>query len=316
MNTALQADTPIDTSALLDEFSGELLFAENRSRATCQTYLLSIKAFLAYIGENHIVLQDVSVKTILYFSSWRTAGGTSEVTLSKDLAALRSFGSLLVRKHIWAENFAKEVGKPKLTRSLPFVLDITQVDTLLEAIDTTKPLGVRDRALYELIYSCGLRISEAASLLTANVNFPEKLILVRGKGDKERLIPFGKVADTWLKKWLFETRAAVVKGRVVKELFVNAQGKPLSRKGIWKNFKALQAKCGIEGKVHTLRHSFATHLLAGGADLRSVQELLGHSDLSTTQIYTHLEDSYLQDCHRDFFPGHKNESKNTDGGNI
>ena len=314
MNTPLASDSVVDSGALLDEFSGELLFAENRSRATCETYLLSLKAFLSYLAETHTALQDVSVKTILYFSSWRTAAGTSEATLSKDLSALRSFGTLLVRKRIWAENFAKEVAKPKLTRSLPAVLDVSQVDTLLSAIDTTKPLGVRDRALYELIYSCGLRISEAASLLTANVNFPEKLILVRGKGDKERLIPFGKVADFWLKKWLFEARAAFVKGRVVQQLFVNAQGNPISRKGIWKNFKALEAKCGIEGKVHTLRHSFATHLLAGGADLRSVQELLGHADLSTTQIYTHLEDSYLQDCHRDFFPGHKTQTIN--GGNT
>ena len=316
MNTALQADTRADTDALLDEFSGELLFAENRSHATCETYLLSIKAFLAYLEEKGIALKDVSVKTLLYFSSWRVSGGASEATLSKDLSALRSFGSLLVREHIWAENFAKEMGKPKLSRSLPMVLDVSQVDSLLAAIDTTKPLGVRDRALYELIYSCGLRISEAASLLTSNVNFSERLILVRGKGDKERLIPFGKDAETWLKRWLFEARSAFVKGRVIPEIFVNAQGKPLSRKGIWKNFKSLEAKCGIEGKVHTLRHSFATHLLSGGADLRSVQELLGHSDLSTTQIYTHLEDSYLQQCHRDFFPGHKSESENTDGGNI
>ena len=314
MSTPLACSTPIDTDALLDEFSGELLFAENRSHATCETYLLSIKVFLSYLDENHIALQDVSVKTLLYFASWRTSCGSTESTLAKDLSALRSFGALLSKKHIWAENYAKEMAKPKLTRPLPLVLDISQVDELLAAIDTSKPLGVRDRALYELIYSCGLRVSEAASLLTANVNFPEKLILVHGKGDKERLIPFGKDADFWLKKWLFEARAALVKGRVVQQLFVNAQGNPLSRKGIWKNFKALEAKCGIEGKVHTLRHSFATHLLAGGADLRSVQELLGHSDLSTTQIYTHLEDSYLQECHRDFFPGHKTQT--TNGGNT
>lgn len=161
--------------------------------------------------------------------------------------------------------------------------------------------------MYEVIYSCGLRISEACSLLIANVHFDENLILVRGKGNKERLVPFGEDAAFWLKKWIFEIRPGFVGSRIIPEVFVNSKGNPISRKGIWKNFKTMGKKTGIEAKVHTLRHSFATHLLSGGADLRSVQELLGHSDLSTTQIYTHIDDSRLEESHRDFFPGHKTE---------
>ena len=143
----------------------------------------------------------------------------------------------------------------------------------------------------------------------ANLHFDEKVIIVRGKGDKERLVPFGDVAKEWLLKWVTLVRPGLVGNSQVPQVFVNARGKALSRKGIWKNFQALEAKSGVEAKVHTLRHSFATHLLAGGADLRSVQELLGHSDLATTQIYTHVEDAQLQQYHKGYFPGHKNENK-------
>ncbi len=293
---------------LLQEFYSDLILVGKHGKLTAETYLISVEEFLNYIEQQKIKLEDVKTQTILYFASYRKTNGTQEITIAKDLSALRLFGSFLVRKNIWLENYAHEIDKPKTIRTLPKVLEVDQVDTLLANIDTKKPLGIRDRALYELIYSSGLRISEACSLLISNIHFDEKLILVNGKGNKERFIPFGQVASDWLKKWIFEVRPAFVGSRVVPQVFVNAKGNPISRKGIWKNFKAIGAKSGIEAKVHTLRHSFATHLLAGGADLRSVQELLGHSDLSTTQIYTHIDDSRLRECHKDFFPGHKNKN--------
>jgi integrase/recombinase XerD len=161
---------------------------------------------------------------------------------------------------------------------------------------------VRDRALFELIYSCGLRISEAALLLTANVHLDERVLQVTGKGDKERIAPFGDDAQKWLSEWLTNWRGELVGKRAVPNVFVNYLGEPLSRKGIWMRFQGLETRSGLESKVHTLRHSFATHLLSGGADLRSVQELLGHADLATTQIYTHIAQDSLQAAHRQFFP--------------
>lgn len=291
---------------LLKEFYNEIIFVENLSKGTAETYLLSVKEFLTYLNENKIFVKDVNVQTVLYYSAWRKTQGLSELTVAKDMTALFEFGSLLVRKQIWADNFIADLDRPKISRALPKVLEIEQVDSILASIDTTTPLGIRDRALYEVIYSCGLRISEASGLLISNIHFEEQVLIVRGKGSKERLIPFGFDADIWLKKWIFEERPKIVGSKVVEEVFVNARGEVLTRKGIWKNFKTLGVKSGIEAKVHTLRHSFATHLLAGGADLRSVQELLGHSDLSTTQIYTHIDDGQLKNYHKDYFPGHKN----------
>lgn len=295
----------LNAENLLREFYNEIIFVANHSRMTAETYFISAKEFVSYLAEKNIALENVDAQTVLYYSAWRKTNGTSDLTVAKDLTALGEFGAMLVRRQIWSENFVRELDRPKTSRALPKVLEIEQVDSILAAIDTSKPLGIRDRALYEVIYSCGLRISEASGLLISNIHFEEQVLIVRGKGDKERLIPFGGDAEFWLKKWLFEARPQIVGQKIVDEVFVNSRGEVLSRKGIWKNFKALGVKTGVEAKVHTLRHSFATHLLSGGADLRSVQELLGHSDLSTTQIYTHVEDGQLKDYHRDYFPGHE-----------
>ena len=226
-----------------------------------------------------------------------------QLTVAKDVSALRSFGSFLVEEGIWQENLVQLVERPKIQRALPRVLSVEQVDSLLAAIDTSEPLGVRDRALFELVYSCGLRISEVATLLIGNVHLQERILIVMGKGSKERVLPFGDVAHEWLSRWIQEGRPAILGSKQVAEVFVNYRGQPLSRKGIWKRFQELETLSGVTAKVHTLRHSFATHLLSGGADLRSVQELLGHSDLSTTQIYTHIEKDELHLYHKEFFPG-------------
>mgnify|MGYP002626671454 CR=1 FL=1 len=222
----------------------------------------------------------------------------------------RTLGWLL---ECFPDNIAEELDRPKASRSLPRVLSVEQVEALLSTIDVSKPLGVRDRALFELIYSCGLRISEASSLLVENVHLSEQLLIVHGKGNKERMIPFGTAARGRLTTYLEEVRPLLVGRKAISEVFVNYRGEPMSRKGIWKRFKELEMQTGVHAKVHTLRHSFATHLLAGGADLRAVQELLGHSDLSTTQIYTHVEDHQLREGHQRYFPGHKNNESDKNG---
>lgn len=312
MGTRVLSECALEQSQqqLLQDFYTDLLLVERRAELSAQTYEQSALEFLQWLALQQRTLPSVTTHDLVYYLAYRRSNEACiELTIAKDISSLRAFGAYLKRKNIWTENFALELDRPKAVRALPRVLSVNQVDGLLAAIDTEKPLGIRDRALYEVIYSCGLRISEAAGLLVQNVHFDEQILMVRGKGDKERLIPFGEDAKVWLTKWLTEVRPGIVGRKQVDEVFVNFHGAPLSRKGIWKNFQTLEAKSGVHAKVHTLRHSFATHLLAGGADLRSVQELLGHADLSTTQIYTHIDDEQLRDYHREYFPGHGDAEK-------
>lgn len=296
---------------LLREFYSEMLFIENSGELTAQTYGFSVKEFLLYAESQGIPIESCDTRTLLYYLAERKSRGVADLTVAKDLSALRAFGAFLRRKNIWAENYALEMDRPKTSRLLPKVLEVEQVDGILDSINVSTPLGIRDRCLFELIYSCGLRISEACSLCISGIHFKERILVVRGKGDKERIVPFGDAAFEWLEKWLYEARPEIVGSRICDEVFVNARGNPISRKGVWKNFKAICARTGLDVKVHTLRHSFATHLLQGGADLRSVQELLGHSDLSTTQIYTHVDDEMLKDFHQEYFrrPGYRDNNE-------
>ena len=296
-------DLSKESKSLLGGFYSELITIDGKADLTSQTYCFSVEIFLFYLEENNINVKDATIKDIILFFVSRQNFGVQSLTISKDISALRSFGNYLVRMGIWQENIALDLDKPKNVHNIPKVLDVEQVDLLLGSIDTSTPLGIRDRSLYEMIYSCGLRISEISSLLISNVHFDEKIILVNGKGRKERIIPFGDVAEFWLKKWL-EVRPQFVGDKSVPTVYVNYKGEPYSRKGIWKRFQEIEALSGVEAKVHTLRHSFATHLLAGGADLRTVQELLGHSDLATTQIYTHVDETMLHQFHNEFMEQH------------
>lgn len=292
--------------SLLDLFYTDLILVKRTSEQTAATYKLSAKDFLLWLQSEHIKLNSVTPKELTFYFASRKVTDVTELTLAKDMSALRALGDYLVRKNYWKENHMLLLDRPKIHREIPKVLDINQIEKLLGAIDTTTLLGQRDDALFELIYSCGLRISEACDLTTAHVHLNEHLILVHGKGDKERLIPFGGKAEEKLTNYIKNVRPLLVKEKVVSQLFVNYKGDPISRKGVWKRFQELEVISGVDSKVHTLRHSFATHLLAGGADLRSVQELLGHSDLSTTQIYTHVTDCQLENIHEKFFPKFEN----------
>lgn len=292
----------------LKKFYANLIMVDGRSELTAQTYKTAAKEFLGYLERQNINLAGVTVKDLLYYLSARKTDGCTELTLAKDISALRALGSFLVLEGVWPQNEALVLDRPKARRSLPRVLSVEQVDSMLASIDVESDLGLRDRVLFELVYSCGLRISEACSLQVGNLHLQEMIVLVRGKGDKERIVPFGEAAKEWLEKYLRQVRPRLVGKKIVPTVFVNYKGEPISRKGVWKRFKELEALTGIDCKVHTLRHSFATHLLSGGADLRSVQALLGHSDLATTQIYTHVSDSELRERHKEFFPGHSGKT--------
>jgi len=295
-----------DTSDVLDSYYADLLTVERDALLTADTYRLAIAEFFKWTKEKNLDYKNSTVRDLLYYLVWRKKS-VDELTIAKDISALRSFGSYLCRINIWSENYAMLLERPRAKRSLPRVLSVGQIDELLNAIDTSTPVGVRDRALFELIYSSGLRISEASNLLLENLHLQEHILWVHGKGDKERLVPFGIQAEKYLKIWIGEARHTLVKNKNVPWLFVNYRGERLSRKGIWKKFQMLESKTGIQAKVHTLRHSFASHLLAGGADLRTVQELLGHSDLSTTQIYTHIDNEQLRGYYKEYFPNHSDK---------
>jgi integrase/recombinase XerD len=287
--------------SLISAFRSELFAVNGNSRATVETYMYALDMFFFWCHERKIILSNITVNDLRYIFAQRSARGITSGTTAKIISALRSFGDFLVQKNVWKENFARLLERPRLGRKLPVTWLVDDVERFLAAIETDTALGVRDRALFETIYSCGLRVSEAAGLLLMNVHLGEKILIVTGKGNKERMVPFGGDAWTWLSEWINHARPEIVKSAAIPTVFVNYQGKPLSRKGIWKRFQEIEIRAGLFAKVHTLRHSFATHLLAGGADLRTVQELLGHADLSTTQIYTHVDNEFMRREHEKFF---------------
>ncbi len=273
--------------------------------ATVETYVREIKEFLQWLIGSGYSAASVEAEIISNYIIFRQSVDCtlSARTVSKILSTLKSYFEFIVQLGQRKDNPIRLLDMPRLSKHLPEVMTIEEVDLLLQEIDCSTISGLRDRALFELIYSCGLRVSEAVGLNVGDLFFEEGLIKVSGKGGKERLIPLGERAEYWLKVYLTEIRPEFCRpGVIVQSLFLNRLGKGLSRKGMWKRFKETAKRAGLSGKIHTLRHSFATHLLQGGADLRSVQELLGHSDISTTQIYTHLDNGDLKNAHKEYHP--------------
>lgn len=223
---------------------------------------------------------------------------------SRKLSALRMLARHLVRENVRKDDFTELSSSLKLSRKLPDVLTADEVNRLLEAPPMETPHGLRDRAILELFYSSGLRVSELCSLLLQSVNLDEGYVRVFGKGSKERISPIGSAAIKALRDYLSGGRAKFVKGHTGSELFLSQQGRAISRKMVWVMIKNCARKAGIKKtiKPHLLRHSFATHLLEGGADLRAIQEMLGHSDISTTQIYTAVQSARLADEHALYHP--------------
>lgn len=256
------------------------------------------------------MIETADTDDCIDFVFFRATNGCTGKTIAKDTAAIRSFFRYLVIERVRNDNPADLLESPRREKTLPRVLTPVQIDDFLDAIPLDTDYGIRDRCLFELIYSCGLRVSEAVSLSLVDVRLKERLLLVHGKGGKERLVPFGEAARFQITRYLQDIRPKILGKKRNDAVFLNYRGGRLTRKGIWKRFHEIILSQGLESKIHTLRHSFATHLLAGGADLRSVQELLGHADVATTQIYTHIENSALQMYHADFFDNYQAETDN------
>jgi integrase/recombinase XerD len=288
-------------SDLADRFKAYLLLVRKRSALTAEAYLRELEGLERFLDKSGKTAYVAAGEDLLSFLVWRHQKGLSRTTMARLVASLHSLFKFMKLEGLRHDDPSILIQTPKQERSLPEVLQPEQVDAILASIDVESPNGLRDRALFELIYSCGLRISEAAGLTFDRLYLRERLIRVIGKRKKERIVPFGDEAGTWLEKYLQEGRPHLEKARKSELVFLNQEGKGISRKGIWKRFSGIRAIAGVSAKVHTFRHSFATHLLAGGADLRTVQELLGHSDISTTQIYTHIEEEALQGYHREYF---------------
>ncbi|MFW6312558.1 MAG: site-specific tyrosine recombinase XerD [Spirochaetota bacterium] len=287
---------------LLLQFEDYLTAGLRLSRQTVATYLRDCRGFVTWANANDLEARSVTTAEIIDFLIMRQQDeGIDQRTIAKTISALRSLFGYLVLEKVRDDNPATLIELPRAAYRVPGVLEVEEIERLLAAIEIDGPLGLRDRALFELIYSCGLRISEAVDLSVDRLFLAERLIRVQGKGDKERLVPMGEYAHHWLKRYLAEARPLLAR-RPVSALFLNNRGQQLSRKGMWKRFREIAERAGVEAKVHTLRHSFATHLLEGGADLRAVQELLGHADISTTQIYTHVDKDELATYHADYHP--------------
>ncbi len=286
----------------LDTFAAYLSAELRLSEATVAAYALEARLLLEYCRSGECPLEAFSATELIEYLVHRQVEGASRKTTAKSLSALRAFFAFLVREGLMSVNPAEHVETPRIPRHIPEVYSREEVERLLAAIDLSTPGGVRDRFLFELIYSCGLRVSEAAELSLDRIYRQDKFIRVVGKGSKERVVPIGDLALEWLDRYLSEARPALAGGRRIKALFVNHRGTPLTRKGMWKRFKRYALQAGLNGKIHTLRHSFATHLLRGGADLRTVQVLLGHADIGTTQIYTHVDERELAEYHRRYHP--------------
>ena len=296
---------------LIDRYYSRLIALERRSLLTAKTYVFEIRRFLDWLERQKLSIVDgtenekaVSIVDVTaYLAYRRNVDGIDSRSVAKAISALRSFFRFLQDDgHKGSPAFASLLQVPRRVDRLPVVHRKEDVDHLLSLIETDSPMGIRNRALYELIYSAGLRISEAVSLDTDDIFLSKNLARVIGKGNKERLVIFGPDALYWLKRYIAEARPKLLERKSSKALFLSRSSKRLSRKGIWKNYAALTIQAGLSSKLHTLRHTFATELLAGGADLRSVQELLGHAEISTTQIYTHVDAGRLRDSHRKYLP--------------
>lgn len=289
-----------------DPFLRSLALDRGLSENTLKAYEFDLRRFLTFIDKTcETSPSAVEHELIRQYLATLTDMGLSAASLARNLCVLRIFFRFWNIEGRMTHDPTLLVESPKLARDLPQVLEIHEVESLLNAPDTHTPKGVRDRTLLEFMYASGCRVSEIVHCCQHDLMLTEGVVRVTGKGAKERLVPLGQAAILWTLRYQEDVRPQLfAKGRGGDILFLSMRGKILTRVAIWKLIKAYALQAGITKSVspHTLRHSFATHLLEGGADLRAVQEMLGHSDIATTQIYTHLDRAYLKEVIRTFHP--------------
>lgn len=293
------------SSSLVDRYLEHLLVEKGLAKATLAAYASDLRRyvdFLAARGRKSFSEEDTAV--LLEYLIRLRAEGLSSRSRARHLVSLRSLYRFLFREGVLAADPAARIDPPRIPLRLPDALSLAEVERLLNAPVGERPASLRDAAMLELLYAAGLRVSELTTLRLQDIDLASGFVRVLGKGSKERLVPIGNPAREKIRLYLEEARARLLKGKSSPFLFVGRAGKPLSRQGFWKRLKAYARACGLERRTtpHSLRHSFATHLLEGGADLRTVQILLGHTDIATTQIYTHVSRERLKELHRRHHP--------------
>lgn len=290
----------------LKEYLTILRFEKNLSDNTVNSYENDIMKLLEFLNISGITdFNDVKPRTLNEYFLDRKDIGVTSATTARYRSAIKGFFTYLFVNNYIENNPAENLSSTKLMRDLPIVLSFAEVDKILDAPDVESRLGLRDKAILELFYASGLRVSELINLKIGDLLFKDEVIRVFGKGSKERIVPVGTSAVHWITRYLVNARPLLeVKTKSHNIIFLNNRGGKLSRMGIWKIVDRYTQEADIKKAVHphTFRHSFATHLLEGGADLRAVQEMLGHADISTTQIYTHIDREYIKQVHRDFHP--------------
>ena len=289
----------------ITDFKYYLIDTLNLSNNTVDAYISDLYQYESFLHEyEHIDdVKDIEREDISKYIQSLKRKDLSKSSISRKVIAIKEFHKFLKKEDYRKDDPAKLIDTPKHDKSLPVVLSVDEINKMISSIDGDSPLDLRNRAMMELLYACGLRISELLSLRLRNIHFMEKYLDVIGKGDKERVVPIGEMALSALRKYIEKGRSEISteKSDLV---FFNYKGEEMSRQGFFKYIKKLAKENGIEKEIspHTIRHSFATHLLEGGTDLRIVQELLGHEDISTTQIYTHLDKSRIKDMYDNTHP--------------
>ncbi|MFQ5536572.1 MAG: site-specific tyrosine recombinase XerD [Gemmatimonadota bacterium] len=289
----------------MEPFQDHLAFERGLSHRTLEAYGRDLEWMVAFLEERGVkeppAVKPEDLRAWIYHLSER---GLASSSIRRAQSAARTFFAFLLAEGLLQTDPAERLEAPRMIRTLPHHLSVEEVTRLLDAPDPTRALYWRDRALLETLYASGMRVSELVDLLLSSLDLEEGIATVFGKGSKERIVPLGGPALRALRRYLREVRPGLDRGRGEGRVFLSARGRPLSRQMVFRIVREAARRAGIAKKVspHTLRHSFATHLLEGGADLAAVQELLGHADISTTQIYTHVDRSYLRDMHRRFHP--------------
>lgn len=286
-------------------FADYLQYEKGLSDNTQEAYLRDVAKFLAFLKKRRIDdLHTIKRHDILEFIGSLLDEGAAFSSSARNMSSIKAFFRFLVLEGYLASNPTDNLDTPRVTRKLPSVLTLEEVDVLLDSPNPVLHTGLRDKAMFEVMYATGLRVSELLGLEIEDINLSAGFVRCFGKGRKERIVPVGSTAQEWVERYLARSRPYLVKSTTNRTLFVNAKGHKMTRQGFWKLLNKYVEACGIEKEVtpHTLRHSFATHLLENGADLRAVQEMLGHADISTTQIYTHLTKIRLREIYQKTHP--------------
>lgn len=290
---------------LVDQFLDFLSLEKGLSPNTRAAYSNDLRQFTEFLQRGGLTtLNKLARRHILDYLMWEKSRGRAASSLARRLVAIRVFLRYLQQEGLLSTDVSETMDSPKLWKLLPDTLSPSEVERLLAAPDLTKPLGLRDRALLETLYGAGLRVSEACGLALSDLQFDAGYLRCVGKGRKERIVPLGGAAALFLRRYLAEARPRWARAGTEPHVFLSNRGRPLSRKTIWQLIRRHATAAGIGKAIspHTLRHSFASHLLANDAPLRVIQEMLGHADIATTQIYTHVDGPRLQQVHRRFHP--------------